>query len=313
MTDPVSHHPGGFFATNRIGASLLLLLMGATWGGTISLAKVAVNLGGHPMGLVLWQAGGGGLLLLLIILVRRQAPPLKGRVIRFSLVCGLVGSALPAMALFWSARHLPAGVLSICLATMPLFTYGLSVVCKAEQVNQMRFLGVLLGFSGVALLILPESALPVPGQAVWVLVVLASSVSYAVENIYIALRRPPGVDTLALGCGRQLAGALIVAPLALATASTVPLFVAWGPLQWTVTAMALGSTFAYTTFLYVIRTAGPIFASQTAYLITIAGVLWGMAIFGERHSPWIWAALAVMLIGLSLVRPRGVERARYAS
>ncbi|MCZ6859704.1 MAG: EamA/RhaT family transporter, partial [Alphaproteobacteria bacterium] len=51
------------------------------------------------------------------------------------------------------------------------------------------------------------------------------------------------------------------------------------------------------------------FASQAAYAVTLAGVLWGMALFGERHSPWIWLSLALMLAGLALVTPRKRERA----
>jgi len=56
--------------------------------------------------------------------------------------------------------------------------------------------------------------------------------------------------------------------------------------------------------LYVIRTSGPVFASQSAYIITLAGVAWGMVLFGERHSVYIWAALALVLAGSALVTPR---------
>ena len=50
--------------------------------------------------------------------------------------------------------------------------------------------------------------------------------------------------------------------------------------------------------------AGPVFASQTAYVVTLSGVLWGMAIFSEAHSLWIWLSLLLMMVGLTLVRPR---------
>jgi hypothetical protein len=52
---------------------------------------------------------------------------------------------------------------------------------------------------------------------------------------------------------------------------------------------------------------GAVFASQTAYLITIAGVLWGMLLLHEHHSLWIWAAMLAMCAGVALVtrrRPR---------
>jgi drug/metabolite transporter (DMT)-like permease len=35
--------------------------------------------------------------------------------------------------------------------------------------------------------------------------------------------------------------------------------------------------------------------------VMVSGVLWGMLIFGESHSAWIWGALTVMLAGVALV------------
>jgi drug/metabolite transporter (DMT)-like permease len=64
------------------------------------------------------------------------------------------------------------------------------------------------------------------------------------------------------------------------------------------------SGIAFTILLYVIKTAGPVFASQTAYVITLAGVAWGIILFSESHSIYIWSALALTLMGIGLVRPR---------
>ena len=36
---------------------------------------------------------------------------------------------------------------------------------------------------------------------------------------------------------------------------------------------------------------------MAGYVVTGSGVVLGMIFYGERHSPWIWAALA-------LVKPR---------
>jgi hypothetical protein len=33
-------------------------------------------------------------------------------------------------------------------------------------------------------------------------------------------------------------------------------------------------------------------------------VLWGIVIFGEQHSVWVWLSLATMMLALSLVAPR---------
>ena len=64
----------------------------------------------------------------------------------------------------------------------------------------------------------------------------------------------------------------------------------------------------YGLFIMLVVRAGPVFASQTAYIVTLSGVFWGILIFGEEHSLWIWASLAVMLIALALVTPRNEVR-----
>ncbi len=304
MAEAVGRGKTKLTGLERLAPVGLLLLMGTVWGGAIALAKIATNHGGHPVGLALWQTALGGSLLLCLCLIRRRPPQPVAPVLRFNFVCGCVGVALPAIALFWSARHLPAGVVAIAFASMPMLTYGLAALFKVERADLLRVLGVTVGLGAIVLLVLPETALPMPGLAPWVLLALGASVLMSAENLYIAMRRPPGLDSIPLSCGRQLAAAVLLAPLAFALDLTVPLLTAWGPVQWAASGMAVASATAYTLFLHVIRTAGPVFASQTAYVITLAGVFWGMALLGERHSLYVWAALALMLVGLALVRPR---------
>ena len=39
-------------------------------------------------------------------------------------------------------------------------------------------------------------------------------------------------------------------------------------------------------------------------LVTLFGVLWGIVIFGEQHSAWVWLSLATMMAAVALVTPR---------
>jgi len=74
-----------------------------------------------------------------------------------------------------------------------------------------------------------------------------------------------------------------------------------GPVRWVGGGMMSVNALLTVIFIASIRRAGPVFTSQTAYLITIAGVLWGMLLLGERHSGWIWTAMAAMYAGVALV------------
>lgn len=292
------------FGSSLASGIFLLTVMGIFWGSTIALSKIAVAEGAHPLGLTFWQGAIGGTFLLVICVLRRRPPRLERRFLTFYAVCGILGSVIPASLLFWVAIYLSAGVISIAIACVPLMTYLLATLLGIEPPGARRLVGVGLGLASVALITLPETSLPEAGLAIWVLIAVASCACYAMEDIYISLRRPAGLDALALTAGMLLVAALIMVPIILATDAWVPITLPFGPLEWSIIAMALASAVAYSMFLYVISVAGPIFASQTAYLVTLAGVLWGMALLGERHSFWIWAALAVMLAGLLLVQPR---------
>ncbi len=282
----------------------LIGFMGLIWGLAVSLSKIAGLAGGHPVGLAQWQVIVAGSLLLIACIVTAKLPPLRLDVARFGLICGAAGVAFPAMALFTSALHLPAGIVAIAFASMPLFTYLMAVIFRIEEGTARRLSGVLLGLAAMALLIVPRGALPEPGMAPWVLLSLAASVSMSFENFYAGGYRPEGVGSLQLSCARQWGAALLLTPLALATGTAVPLDAGWGTIQWAATGTGLISGIAYTCLLYVIRTSGPIFATQSSYVITLAGVGWGMLLFGEHHSLYIWLALALTLVAIALVKPR---------
>jgi drug/metabolite transporter (DMT)-like permease len=61
---------------------------------------------------------------------------------------------------------------------------------------------------------------------------------------------------------------------------------------------------AYAGYIWLLGATGVIFASQIAYVVTIAGVFISAVALNEAYSSWVWAALGLMLVGLALVHPR---------
>ena len=291
-------------ARQRVVGYALLLFMGLIWGLALSLSKLAALNGGHPIGLALWQVSVAGTMLMIAAIVSGKAPPFRKDVLKFNMVCGVTGVAFPAIAIFWASLKLPAGIVAISFASMPLFTYLLSVMFGLERGTTRRLAGVFLGLAAITLLVAPQDALPSPDLAPWVLLAIAASVSMSIENFVAGGYRPEGVSSLQLSCGRQYGAALFLAPLALVTGTSIVLMGEWGLLQWAATTTGIISGVAYTCLLHVIKTSGPVFASQAAYVITLAGVGWGMIIFSETHSIYIWLALALTLVAIGMVTPR---------
>lgn len=282
----------------------LLLFMGVGWGLAVSCSKIASTSGGHPVGLALWQVLVSGGMLFLASIVRFRPSVPRWNVIGFSLFCGGCGVAFPAYALFQAAVYLPAGIVAIAFASMPMFTYVISIIFRVEHSDRIRWLGVVVGLTAMALLILPEGALPNSEHVPWVILALCASVSMSVENVYAGGMRPPDISSVQLSCGRQLGAVFLLVPIVVFSDTMLPVFEPWGRMQWAATGTGILSGLCFTILLYVIRTSGPVFASQAAYLITLCGVMWGMILFNELHSAYIWVALALTLIGCAMVRPR---------
>ena len=279
----------------------VLLAAGGSWGATYSLAKIATEDGAPPLGIALWQGVIGAAILGAVEIARRRRLPLDRRHLGFYLACGLLGTALPSTLYFYAAPHLPAGVLAITLGLTPLLTFLGAVLLRLDRYAPGRLLGVGLGIAAVLMIALPETSLPERTAAIWVVAALAAALSYAGENVLIALIRPPRTQSLTLLLGMMLVATLALLPLVLATGSFVPLSWPWSAAEWAVLGMASINVVSYWLFIYLVTATGPIFASQIAYVVMVSGVLWGLMIFGESHSAWIWGALGVMLTGLSLV------------
>jgi len=292
---------------NRAWAWMLLLASGIVWGVTFSLAKVATAGGAHPLGIALWQGIFGGALLLAFAALRRRRLPLDRQHLEFYLICGLLGTAVPSTLFFYAAGHLSAGVMSITLGTVPLLTFLLALPFALDRASWLRLSGLLLGMAAIVMIVAPESSLPTPDASFWVVVGVGAASCYALENTFIALRRPADSDAFTVLCGMLSAAAVLLAPLVFATGTFTSLAWPWTEVEWAVFGMAVINVLGYGTFIYLVTYAGPVFASQEAYVVTLAGVAWGMLLFGEVHSPWVWGALVAMIAGFALIKPHGVD------
>ncbi len=292
---PAAHRPALLW--------LVLIAIGIGWGVTGPLSKLAVSTGNHPIGVTFWNTVIDAVVLTAVMRISGRRLPLERRHLVFFLVCGLLGTALPNSLSYTAYRHLPIGVMSITLALVPMATLLLALPLGIERPDPRRLFGLGLGVVAVGLIMLPQASLPEPGQAAWVALPVIVALAYAGENIYIAAARPPDIDALTILCGLFWGALILLTPLVLFSGAWFDITRLGPPEQAIVVNSALHMG-AYLGFIWLIGQAGPVFASQVAYVVTGSGVVLGMIVYGERHSPWIWAALALMFAGLALVRPK---------
>ncbi|MEM9147719.1 MAG: DMT family transporter [Pseudomonadota bacterium] len=279
-----------------------LVAVGLGWGGAQLLTKISVGTGHDAISLTFWQAMIGTLLFTLAQLATGRPLPLSRRHLVFYAVCGVLGTTLPHTLSYISIRHLSVGVQSLVLATVPMMTLCLALLLREERFEMRRALGLGLGLFAMLAIALPDASLPAGTDAAWILLPVIVSLAYAGENVYIARYKPAGLNALGVMCGLSWAALLMLAPAAAMVGPLVPPTL--GVSEAALAGVAVLHVLSYFGFVWLIGRAGSVFAAQVAYVVTASGIGWGMLVLDERHSLWIWAALALVFGGLALVTPR---------
>ena len=290
----------------------VLALLGAGWGASQPLAKIAVSEGYRHFGLVFWQLVLGAILLGAILLLRGRSLPLGRAHLKFYAIIALIGTVLPNAASYQAAVHLPAGVISILLSLVPMFAFPIALMMGTDRFGWARFFGLLCGLAGVILIVGPDASLPDAAMAAFIPLALIAPAFYGLEANVVARWGTLDVDPVQVLFGASLAGIVFALPLALATGEFIDPRPPWGLPDLAVAVSATLHAVIYTGYVWLVGRAGAVFAAQVSYLVTAFGLLWAMAILGERYSGYIWFALAIMFVGLFLVQPRPSAREDFA-
>lgn len=288
----------------------LLLLLGAIWGGTFSLAKFAITDGVPVVAYGFWQTLAAGLLLTALISLRGERLPLKARYVRFYFVSGFLNITAPNLVLYTVLQHLPAGLAAVVVPTAPMITFVLALLLAMERFNAVRAVGVAIGFSGTLMLVLPQGSLPTPDSLGWLLLAFITPACYAIANIYAAKKRPAELPALPSAAGMLIANAIMLGLAMVAAGQSYLPSLPPAPRDWAVLAQGFASASAYMIFYRLLFTAGPVYASQVAYVVTLMGMVWGMVFFNESHSLWIYAAAVTIFAGVALVNLGGAKKAK---
>lgn len=285
----------------------VLLAIGIGWGATQPLGKMSVATGHPPFGVIFWQLAIGTVLLGGISLMRGKPLVLNRRTLEFFVIVAILGTLVPNTTFYISVARLPSGIMSILISAVPLIALPIALALGTDRFSWARLTGLLLGLTGVALIALPGSSLPDPAMAAFLPLALVGPLFYALEGNYVAWRGTAGMDPVQAMAGASFTGMVLIVPVVLGTGQWVNPFANPGQAEYAMLLMGIIHGLVYAAFVWLVAVGGPVFAGQSAYIVTGAGMVWAMLLLGERFGITVWLAMATMLAGVALVRPRGKE------
>lgn len=288
---------------NRWMYHAALVGIAMVWALTFPLTKVAVLGGYRTYGITLLSSTVTVVMLAALIGYRGGRLPLHWPALWRYVMSGTLGTVVFAGTTYKAAEHLPSGVITVCMSTLPLVSFCVALILGFERPTLARLGGLALGMIGVLLIALPDASLPDPATAIFIPLSIVSVVSFALEGIILGKWGRGGLDPVQLLLGSAVVAVVMTLPLAWFT-GTLRLPQEVGVAEWAILGSAIANTAAYGGYFWLVGRSGPVFSAQVSYLVTGFGVVWSMVMLGEVYSAWIWAGMAVILLGMTQVLPK---------
>ena len=284
------------------------ILLGLIWGSTYTWVKVGVQ-EMSPFTLVALRLFFASLSFLLFYVIKKPVFPKRSMLTLF-LGLGLLNVVIPFLLISWSEQYISSGLASILNSTQPLFTILLApLFVSDERITLPRVLGLILGFSGVIVLMSNRTAGEESGHYLFAnFTMLLAAISYAGGAIY-AKRKNNGLNPDVQAIGQNIAATMVIIPATLIVDSPIQIPVlpfSWVAVVW----MGLLSSFlASLLYFSLINSVGPTRTVLVTYLVALVGVLLGIFFLNEQPGWHLFVGGSLVIIGIIIVNSKQTKKA----
>lgn len=270
-------------------AWLLFIAVSFLWGIPYFLIKIAID-DLSPVLVVAGRTAIAAAVLIPVALMRGTLGSLRGHYRTVALIAAvhIIG---PFLLITYGEQHITSSLTGILIAVEPVVIALL--MSRTEPLNRMRVAGLLVGFTGVVVLV----GLDLGGDRYGLLgagMVLLAALSYAWATILVQ-RRAAGIPPEALTVGTTVITTVVLAPFALLALPTEPVGAdAWGALA------VLGvfcTAVALLAFYHLIALAGSNKAGLVTYVNPVVAVLLGVILLNEPIGVGTIAGFALVVAG----------------
>jgi drug/metabolite transporter (DMT)-like permease len=212
----------------------------------------------------------------------------------------------------WAEQHVPSGLAAVTLATSPFWMSGVEALrADGERLSRGALAGLILGFSGILVLVWPDLRLGDAAGLQFTLGVIALQVAclgWAIGSSY-SKRHPHGSSVFAATAVQMLFGGLMML-LASALLGEWPQVHLEGRGLWALGYLVLvGSIGGFVSYIYALQHLPVATVSLYAYANPLIAVALGALVLGEPFTARTVVAMLIVFAGMGLVRAQKPARA----
>lgn len=280
---------------------LAMVVASFGWGTAGVATRIALDNDVTPYRLAGYRATLAVLLVALYLLARRRPLPRGEATWKVGIVMGTSNLAAPFIFTTLALQHAGAGFLGLMTALIPLVTAAVAHFTPLdEQLTLQKAIGLLIGFAGVAVLLLSgDSGLAEGGDPVLAGVFgLCSVLSISIGSLYAKYRSGEYMALDVAGIQHGLGALIIIILMSIVEGGprTEPV-AAWAALGYMAAMSSLAPMLLY---YWLLTKVSATYASLAGYVIPPIAITAGVIVLDEQLQTGIVFGGVLILVGVLL-------------
>ena len=276
-----------------------LVILSLIWGSSYILIKKGLT------GLTPIQLGSLRVIVTTIIIAPigyQKIKHIPRQKMKWVALSAFVGSFFPAYLFAFAETEISSSITAVMVSLTPLFTLLISVFVFGEELLKKQVFGVLIGFTGIVVLINNE-LLSSSFNVLYVMFIVLAAFCYAINAnvLKYKLSNIPALGIVFMSFLFMFIPAFIIlcfSDFPFSDFASDPLIIE--SIIYIVILALFGTAIAKVLYIKLLAISTPVFSVSTTYLMPVVAIFWGL-LDGEEFKLTQFTGTAIILLGVYLV------------
>lgn len=283
-----------------------LVILSLIWGSSYILIKKGLT------GLTPIQLGSLRVIVTTIIIAPigyQKIKHIPKQKMKWVALSAFVGSFFPAYLFAFAETEISSSITAVMVSLTPLFTLLISVFVFGEELLKKQVLGVLIGFTGIIVLINNE-LFSSSFNILYIMFIVLAAFCYAVNAnvLKYKLSNIPALGIVFMSFLFMFIPAFIIlcfSDFPFSDFTSDPLIIE--SIIYIIILALFGTAIAKVLYIKLLAISTPVFSVSTTYLMPVVAIFWGL-LDGEEFKLTQFTGTAIILLGVYLVTKKKASK-----
>ena len=276
-----------------------LVILSLIWGSSYILIKKGLT------GLTPIQLGSLRVIVTTIIIAPigyQKIKHIPRQKMKWVALSAFVGSFFPAYLFAFAETEISSSITAVMVSLTPLFTLLISVFVFGEELLKKQVFGVLIGFTGIIVLINNE-LFASSFNILYIMFIVLAAFCYAINAnvLKYKLSNIPALGIVFMSFLFMFIPAFIIlcfSDFPFSDFTSDPLIIE--SIIYIIILALFGTAIAKVLYIKLLAISTPVFSVSTTYLMPVVAIFWGL-LDGEEFKLTQFTGTAIILLGVYLV------------